>query len=90
MKAHAKKTSRWKDPNFRRQYLREWRRRNPDSVEDHNYQSSAKKCEKYRDDPEYRKKILEKAKQRWRDPEYRKRRAAYMREFRRRRGKAYV
>jgi len=88
MKVHAKKSSRWKDPNFRREYLKEWRRKNPGSVERHNRQSSAKKREKYRGDSEYRERILEKAKQRWCDPEYRKRRAAYMREFRRRRREA--
>jgi len=75
-------TSRWKDPTFRREYLKEWRKGNPDRVEWHNRQSSAKKREKYRENSEYRKKILEKAKQKWCDPEYRAKRREYMREFR--------
>jgi len=68
--------------------MREWRRKNPYTAAHRSDRDRWEKNWKYANDPEYRKKILEKAKQRWRDPEYRKRRAAYMREYRRRRREA--
>lgn len=85
-----KKASRWKDPEFRREYMRNWRSENPDRVADYNYRDRREKNWMYESDPEFRRKLLEKAKQRWRDPEFRKRRAAYMREYRRKHREAGV
>lgn len=79
-----KKKTENKKRKSKSEYLREWRQKNPGLVKWSYDRDLERKRWRYKNDDEYRQRILDQRKQRWNNPEFRKKRAFYMKEYRKR------
>ncbi len=79
-----------KDRKAKNEYLRTWRKNNPELVENHYENDRWRKTQRYANDPEYRKQLLLKMKKKWKDPKFRKKRATYMKKYRQRKKRNFA